>query len=66
MALFRVVILLDQKFMSKKDVIPISSHPRNNVTHEPAKTSKVIDHPKSFRKTRKLTMPFSKRMYENA
>jgi hypothetical protein len=65
-ALFKVVILLDQKLMSRNEVIPISSHPRNRVTQDPESTRSVMDQPNSFKKTKKFTIFFSNLIYEKA
>lgn len=65
-ALFSVAILLVQKLISKNEVIPISSHPSNRANHDPDMTSSIIDHPKSLKYTRKFSMFFSNRIYENA
>ena len=48
-ALFNVVTLLIQKLISKKEVIPINSHPNNKVNHDPARTNNIIDHPNNLK-----------------
>jgi len=37
-AAFKVLIFVDQKFIKKKDVKPISSHPKNKTNKLPPKT----------------------------
>ena len=39
---FNVDILVDQKFISKKDVIPIISHPKNKTIKLLLDTNKII------------------------
>ena len=49
-ALFKVVILLDQKFIKRNELIPINSKPNIKVTQLPAHNNKIIDKTKLFKK----------------
>lgn len=48
-ALLSVVILEVQKFISRKELAPISSHPNIRVNHELAQTNNIIDNLKICR-----------------
>ena len=41
-AAFKVPTLVDQKLIRKKEVNPINSHPKNNITKFPEETKKTI------------------------
>ncbi len=65
-ALLSVVILEVQKFMSRNELAPISSHPSMSENHELDQTSSIMDSLKTSRYTRKFKIFFSNLMYEKA
>jgi hypothetical protein len=65
-ALLSVVILLAQKLIKIKEVIPINSQPKIKVIQLPAINNRIMDSTKNFKKKKKLTTPNSLRIYEKA
>lgn len=52
-AAFKVPALVAQKLIRRKEVSPISSHPKNNTTRLPANTSRSILATKEFKNKRR-------------
>lgn len=59
-----VPILVDQKLIKKKDVIPIISHPKKRLTKLPDDTKKTILIINIFKKTKSLSTKGSNLKYE--
>lgn len=65
-AAFKVPTLETQKLIRKKDVKPINSQPKNNITKLPEDTKKIILMIKEHRKRINLSTKGSYLKYENA
>lgn len=65
-AAFNVDILVDQKFIKKKEVKPINSHPKNKTKKLPLVTKHIILITKQFIKSINLSTLGSYLKYEKA
>ena len=61
----KVPILVDQKFIKKKEVMPIISHPKKRETKFPEDTKKTMLTINIFKKTKSLSTKGSYLKYEN-
>jgi len=65
-AAFKVPILVTQKLIKKKEVKPINSQPKNNITILPEDTSNNILNTKEHKKFKNLSTKGSYLKYEKA
>jgi hypothetical protein len=65
-AAFNVPILVTQKLIKKKEVKPISSHPKNKIIIFPAETRSNILKIKEHKNSKNLSTRGSYLKYENA
>jgi len=63
---FNVAVLVVQKLIKKKDVSPISSHPKNNIIVLPEETKKSILTTKDSKNNKKRSTKGSYLKYEKA